>query len=62
MPKIHCSFIQGTKKNHMNGPVYTTTKSLNMDGEMPKQGQIRFHSMDPNQNQWLNKEEDSNDK
>ena len=28
MPEICCNFIQGTKKNHMNGPVYTTTKSL----------------------------------
>ena len=28
MQEIYCNFIQGTKKNHMNGPVYTTTKII----------------------------------
>ena len=45
----------------MNGPIYTTTKSLKMASETPEQGQIRSHSRDPNQNQGRNKEEDSND-
>ena len=45
----------------MNGPIYTTAKSLKMASETLEQGQIRSHSRDPNQNQGRNKEEDSND-
>ena len=37
MLEICCSFIQGTKKNHVNGIVYTTTKSLKMTSETPEQ-------------------------
>ena len=61
IPEICCSFIQGTKMNHMNGTIYTTTKSLKMDSKTPEQGQIESYSKDPNQNQGHNQEEDSND-
>ena len=44
----------------MNGPIYTTTKSLQMDRKNKKQGQIKIYSRDLNHNQGRNQEEDIN--